>query len=53
MQLHKNAMIESAPSHVINSLKNNFESVSVCWWQHFWYECVSVHHAKWCVEYRS
>jgi len=33
-------MIESSPSDVVNSLNNNFESVSVYWWQHFWYKCV-------------
>ena len=36
-QVHKNAMIESGHLHVFNHLKNSFESVSMYWWQHFWW----------------
>jgi len=56
-QLHKNALIESTPSHVSNSSNNNFEAAStegsifdtnacLCNMQY-------VTQLKWCVEYHS
>jgi len=36
--------LKTTSSHVLNSLNNNFESLSEYSRQHFWYECVSVQH---------